>query len=77
MYTVLFLLNIRGLNPLLVFYFRVEENFAGVKFREIPFAVDIIFAQKSKFTRKIKIREYSENLLHAKNVCYTVVTNSL
>ena len=42
--TVLFVLHIRGLKPLLVFYFRVEENFAGGTFREIPFAVDIIFA---------------------------------
>ena len=41
---VLFLLHIRGLKPLLVFYFRVEENFAGGKFREIPFGVDIISA---------------------------------
>ena len=27
--TVLFLLHIKGLKPLLVFYFRVEEKFAG------------------------------------------------
>ena len=46
----------------------LEENFAGGKFREIPFAVDIIFAG----SRKIQIRENSENLLHAKNWCYTV-----
>ena len=25
-----------------------------------------------KISRKIKIREYSENFLHAKNTCYTV-----
>ena len=69
--TVLFLLNIRGLKPLLVFYFRVEETFAGGKFREIPFGVDIIFAggkfrAKSKFaniakissTRKIGVIQY-------------------
>ena len=65
MVTVLFLLHIRGLKPLLVFNFRVEEKFAGGKFREIPFAVDIIFAEgkfraKSKFakinsTRKIGV----------------------
>ena len=30
---VLFLLHIRGVKPLLVFYFRVEEKFAGGKFR--------------------------------------------
>ena len=57
---VLFLLHIRGLKPLLVFYFRVEETFAGGKFRG------------KKISRKIKIREYSENLLHAKNWCFTV-----
>ena len=69
--TVLFLLHIRGLKPLLLFYFRVEENFAGGKFREIPFGVDIIFAggkfrAKSKFaniakissTRKIGVIQY-------------------
>ena len=50
-----------------------EENFAGGKFREIPFAVDIIFAgrkfrAKSKFaniakissTRKIGVIQYSK-----------------
>ena len=66
---VLFLLHIRGLKPLLVFHFRVEEKFAGGKFREIPFGVDIIFAggkfrAKSKFptiysTRKIGVIQYS------------------
>ena len=57
---VLFLLHIWGLKPLLVFYFRVEEKFAGGKFREIPFGVDIIFAggkfrAKSKFAKIAKI----------------------
>ena len=57
---VLFLLHIRGLKPLLVFYFRVEEKFAGGKFREIPFGVDIIsaggkFRAKSKFAKIAKI----------------------
>ena len=60
------------LRPLLEFYFRGEDNFAGGKFREIPFAVDIIFAggkfrAKSKFaniakmssTRKIGVIQYS------------------
>ena len=72
---MLFLLQIRGLKPLqgvLVFYFRVEEIFAGGKFREIPFGVDIIFAggkfrAKSKFaniakissTRKIGVIQYT------------------
>ena len=58
--TVLFFLHIRRLKPLLVFYFRVEEKFAGGKCREIPFAVDIIFAggkfrAKSKFAKIAKI----------------------
>ena len=69
--TVLFFLHIRGVRPLLLFYFRVDEKFAGGKFREIPFAVDIYFAGE-KFRAKSKIREYSENFLHAKNTCYTV-----
>ena len=55
-----------------------EENFAGGKFREIPFAVDIIFAggkfrAKSKFaniakissTRKIGVIQYL-HLFHKK-----------
>ena len=59
------------LRPLLEWYFRGEENFAREKFREIPFAVDIIFAggkfrAKSKFaniakissTRKIGVIQY-------------------
>ena len=58
--TVLFFLHIRGLIPPLVFYFRVEEKFAGGKFREIPCAVDIYFAggkfrAKSKFANIAKI----------------------
>ena len=52
--TVLFLLHIRGLKPILVFYFRVEEKFAGGQFREIQFAVDIIFAG-GQFRAKSKI----------------------
>ena len=76
--TVLFLLHIRG--PLLVFYFRVEETFAGGKFREIPFAVDIIFAggkfrAKSKFakiakiyfTRKICVKQCSVCVLQTRH----------
>ena len=58
--TVLFVLHIRGLKQLLVLYFRVEEKFAGGKCREIPFAVDSIFAggkirAKSKFAKIPKI----------------------
>ena len=59
----------RGLRRLLEFYFRGEENFAGGKFREIPLAVDIIFAG-GKFRAKSKFAN-SENFLHAKNWCYT------
>ena len=73
--------GVGSINPPLVFYFRMEtivkvkvkeEKFAGGKFREIPFAVDIIFAggkfrAKSKFakiakinsTRKIELVLYS------------------
>ena len=67
--TVLFCVHIRGLIPPLVFNFRVEEkfaggkfrgrkisrekNFAGGKFREIPCAVDIYFAG-GKFRAKSK-----------------------
>ena len=62
--TVLFFcipITIRGLKPFSYFIFAWrknsrEENFAGGKFREIPFAVDIIFAggkfrAKSKFAK--------------------------
>ena len=64
--TVLFLLHIRGLKPLLVFNFRVEEKFAGGKFREIPFAMDIIYAAgkfraKSKFAKIAKM--YSTRII--------------
>ena len=72
--TVLFFWHIRGLIPPLVFYFRVEEKFAGGKFREIPCAVDIYFAggkfrAKSKFaniakissTRKIRVIQYPKS----------------
>ena len=40
---MLFFLLIRGLIPLLVFNFRVEEKFAGGKIREIPCKVDLFF----------------------------------
>ena len=61
---VLFVLNIRGLKPLLVFYFRVEEKFVGGKCREIPFALDIIFAggkfrAKPKFAKINSTRNYT------------------
>ena len=73
--TVLFVLHIRGLKPLLVFYFRVEEKFAGGKFHEIPFAVDIIFAggkfrAKSKFAKIAKI--YSTRKIGVIQYCHLV-----
>ena len=75
--TVLFLLHIRGLIPLLVFYFRVEENFAGGNFRWRKISRNSIRGgyciRGRTISRKIKIREYSENFLHAKNWCYTVL----
>ena len=43
-----------------LFYFRVEENFAGGKFREIPFGVDIIFAG-GKFRAKSKFANIAKN----------------
>ena len=53
--TVLFLLHIRGLKPLLVFYFRVEEKFAGEKFREENFAKFhsewILFSREENFAQ--------------------------
>ena len=58
-----------------------EENFAGGKFREIPLAVDIIFAggknrAKSKFakiaklnsTRKIGVIQYADSTLSSSAV---------
>ena len=70
-----FVANYRGLDRYYNFIFAGrkisrDENFAGGKFREIPFAVDIIFAG-GKFRAKSKFAN-SENFLHAKNWCYTV-----
>ena len=63
--------------PLLEFYFRGEENFAGGKFRGRKISRNSIrsgyYFRGRKFSRKIQIREYSENFLHAKNWCYTVL----
>ena len=77
---VLFLLHIRVLKPLLVFYFRVEEIFAGGKFRGWKISRNSIrsgyYFRGRKISRKIKIRENSENLLHAKNWCYTVLVGA-
>ena len=62
--------------PLLEFNFRGEENFAGGKFRASKISRNSIgsgyYFRGRKISRKIKIREYSENFLHAKNWCYTV-----
>ena len=85
--TVVFLLHIRGLKPLhyISILFSREENFAGGKFREIPFGVDIIFAggkfrAKSKFaniakissTRKIGVIQYCNNRhFKSKGCCRT------
>ncbi len=67
-----------------MFYFRVEEKFAGGKFREIPCAVDIYFSggrfrAKSKFaniakissTRKIRVIQYTraKNEKPNRNIC--------
>ena len=84
--TVLFLLHIRGLKQLLVFYFRVEEkfaggkfrgrkisreeNFEGGKFREIPFAVDIYFAG-GKFRANSKFANIAEKIPREKYVLYS------
>ena len=76
---VLFLLHIRGLKPLLVFYFRVEEKFAGGKFREIPFGVDIIFGggkfrAKSKFAKIAKIYSTRKIGVRVKSGIVSIVT---
>ena len=54
--TVLFFLQTT--RPI-IFYFRVEEKFAGGKFREIPFSVDIIFAG-GKFRAKLKFAKIAK-----------------
>ena len=74
--SVVFCLHIRGLIPPFVFYFRVEEKFAGGKFRGRKISLNSMRSgylfRGRKISRKIQIREYSENFLHAKNTCYTV-----
>ena len=76
--TVLFLLHIRGLKPLLVVYFHVEEKFAGGKFRGRKISRNSIrsgyYFRGRKISRKIKIRENSQNLLQAKYWCYTLLS---
>ena len=79
--TVLFVLHIRGLSPLLVFYFRVEEKFARGKFRWRKISRNSIcsgyYFRGRKISRKIKIRENSEHLLHAKTWCYLLYSRCL
>ena len=78
------------IKPLLVFYFRVEEKFAGGKFCAISFAVDIIFAgakfrAKSKFakiakidsTRKIGVIQYTVIILFSLNMIIYVAVHKL
>ena len=64
------------LRPLLEFYFRGEENFAGRKFRGRKISRNSIrsgyYFRGRKISRKIQILEYSENFLQAKNWRYTV-----
>ena len=60
------ILHIRGH----IIYFRVENKFAGGKFREIPCAVDIYFAgghfrAKSKFANTAKIPPREKYVLYS------------
>ena len=59
----------------LLFYFRVEQQFAGGKFREITCAVEIYFTG-GKFRAKSKFASIAKKILHAKNTCYTVRASS-
>ena len=56
--------------------FRMEGNFVGGKIRERNISRNSIRSgylfRGRKISRKIKIREYSEHFIHAKNKCYTV-----
>ena len=58
-----------------------EEIFAGGKFRGRKISRNSIrsgyYFRGRKISRKIQIREYSENFLHAKNLCYTVLTTGI
>ena len=72
--TLLFLLHIRGYYY--YFFFRVEEKFAGGKFRGRKISRNSsrsgYYFRGRKISRKIEIRENSEIKLHAKNWCYAV-----
>ena len=60
----------------IIINFRGEENFAGENFRGRKISRNSIrsefYFRGRKFSRKIKIREYSEHFLHAKKWRYTV-----
>ena len=62
--TVLFLLHIRGLKPLLVFYVRVEEKFAGGISRKDNFAKLhsqwILFSRKENVAQNQNSRKYRQ-----------------
>ena len=61
----------------LVFLFSRGGKFRVMKIsREENFAISMrsgYLFRGRKISRKIKIREYSENFLYAKNTCYTVL----
>ena len=79
MNTVLIVFTLWGL---LVFNFRVEEKFAGRKFRGRKISRNSMRSgylfRGRKISRKIEIREYNENFLHAKNsvIQYLIVAMS-
>ena len=73
--TLLFLLPIRGLKPLLVFFSR-GGKIRGRKISRNSTRSGYYFRGR-KISRKIKIRENSEIKLHAKNWCYTVISFGL
>ena len=61
-------------SPRYEFYFGVYEKFAGGKFSEIPFAVDIIFAggkfrAKSKFAKIAKFYSTRKNFVIQYPLC--------
>ena len=75
--TVLFLLHIRGLKPLLVFYFRVEEKFVGRKIsREDNFAKFhshwILFSREENFAQNQNSRKYRKFTPREELVLYSM-----
>ena len=72
---VLFLLHIRGLKPLLVFYLRVEENVAKFHSQWILFSREVNFAQNlnsRKLTPREKLVFYSRPMLLHPLVCLSL-----